>query len=511
VFSDRLQERVALLAPDGRWWAEEGEAVDLCVALDLLRPELRTALARRDSADVALGWGLRVRSTRAGPVVSPTVTFAGRFNVVGGQLAVTVDASLPDVDLRWVRQLDGPQRRRLEGWLGLGAEEGEDLTRPTLLDLETLGSRLGLFLGRELGEPLAPLGLSQRMRVPGSGGCRNVLGLFLLDPARYGKGAVADLRELAGWEDRQLAGTALAALVNPAPGRSSAGEARAVTEPFELGEDQLVAVRDAACRPLTVITGPPGTGKSQTAAAILVNAALHGQSALLASRNHRALDAVEERLDALGGPSLLIRLSRPPGQDANGDMIEAMDALLARPAAGGPRDAIKRIVREADELDARRQRLLEEEAETAAQAEQLAQVEAEIADLEAGLGASCIGRLAEVPELPVPQPAQPSRMERWPLVGPWLRRRRLRLLLRQLPSVDWSSLGWPTPTVETVSDLFDRLELARRWQRAHQTRLRIEAWLRSARSVDTRLAELQELTNGIREATRRLLRDLWPV
>ncbi|MFH1833923.1 MAG: AAA domain-containing protein, partial [bacterium] len=47
-------------------------------------------------------------------------------------------------------------------------------------------------------------------------------------------------------------------------------------------------------RPLTVISGPPGTGKSQVVVAVLLNAWASGRTVLFASNNNKAVDVVRE-------------------------------------------------------------------------------------------------------------------------------------------------------------------------------------------------------------------------
>ena len=84
--------------------------------------------------------------------------------------------------------------------------------------------------------------------------------------------------------------------------------------PFPLGETQLLAAQSGLSKPLTVITGPPGTGKSQVIAALMLSAAAAGRSVLLAARQHRAIDAVQERLEALTGDrTLLVRANESEG------------------------------------------------------------------------------------------------------------------------------------------------------------------------------------------------------
>ena len=50
-------------------------------------------------------------------------------------------------------------------------------------------------------------------------------------------------------------------------------------------------------QPLTVISGPPGTGKSQIVVSLLLNAWAQGKSVLFASNNNKAVDVVRERVE----------------------------------------------------------------------------------------------------------------------------------------------------------------------------------------------------------------------
>jgi hypothetical protein len=61
---------------------------------------------------------------------------------------------------------------------------------------------------------------------------------------------------------------------------------------FELNDSQELALASAATAPLTVITGPPGTGKSQTVAAIVADAWLRGETVLVTSTNNTPIDDV---------------------------------------------------------------------------------------------------------------------------------------------------------------------------------------------------------------------------
>lgn len=85
-----------------------------------------------------------------------------------------------------------------------------------------------------------------------------------------------------------------------------------------ISEDELIAlsrmddsqrrvVAQALNNRLTVVTGAPGTGKTQVILNILANAAVRGKSVLVASKNNKAVDNVKERFDEIDGTGYLLR------------------------------------------------------------------------------------------------------------------------------------------------------------------------------------------------------------
>lgn len=66
-----------------------------------------------------------------------------------------------------------------------------------------------------------------------------------------------------------------------------------------LNINQKEAVRLAFNQKLSVITGPPGTGKTQVVLNILANALVFNKKVLLASKNNQAVDNVKEKLSAI--------------------------------------------------------------------------------------------------------------------------------------------------------------------------------------------------------------------
>ena len=95
-------------------------------------------------------------------------------------------------------------------------------------------------------------------------------------------------------------------------------------EILPLNSEQRAAVESALVNPVTVITGPPGTGKSQVVSSILVNCAWHGQKVLFASKNNKAVDVVEERVNSLGPRPVLLRTGSNVHQTKLADYIDSL-------------------------------------------------------------------------------------------------------------------------------------------------------------------------------------------
>jgi hypothetical protein len=78
-------------------------------------------------------------------------------------------------------------------------------------------------------------------------------------------GLETELDRLARIDEDELRGTALADWLSQAASAEVEAETSSLLEPLPLNSEQRHAVRRALRNPLTVITGPPGTGKSQRA------------------------------------------------------------------------------------------------------------------------------------------------------------------------------------------------------------------------------------------------------
>ncbi len=78
--------------------------------------------------------------------------------------------------------------------------------------------------------------------------------------------------------------------------------------PLVLSQSQQALLESASVNPLTVIVGPPGTGKSYTIAAMAIEHMSRGESVLIGSRTDEAVDVILEKLhEQLGFSQHIVR------------------------------------------------------------------------------------------------------------------------------------------------------------------------------------------------------------
>lgn len=91
--------------------------------------------------------------------------------------------------------------------------------------------------------------------------------------------------------------------------------------------EQEAAITAAMESVLTVVTGPPGTGKSQVLANAVSAAVARGESVLLASQNNHAIDVVTQRVNSIHEAVYVHRLGR---KSLRGPAASALGSVLHR-------------------------------------------------------------------------------------------------------------------------------------------------------------------------------------
>ncbi|MFF5080485.1 AAA domain-containing protein [Actinoplanes sp. NPDC000266] len=115
----------------------------------------------------------------------------------------------------------------------------------------------------------------------------------------FGAGLADSLRS---WAGRDLTGTALAAVYADELDDSRGGDDEAVLSPLPLTEAQAEVVARARTAPITVVSGPPGNGKSHTVVAAALEVVHRGGSVLVATQSPHAAEVLAHLLERYPGP-----------------------------------------------------------------------------------------------------------------------------------------------------------------------------------------------------------------
>jgi very-short-patch-repair endonuclease len=179
--------------------------------------------------------------------------------------------------------------------------------------------------------------------------------IIMAEKSPYTQGLEQELRELAKLPESAYAHTALGQwLRGPIEPSDAPPPTDPLIEVLPMNSEQRQAVAAALSRPMTVITGPPGTGKSQVVTNLLVNAAWRDKRILFASKNNKAVDVVETRVNALGSRPILLRVGARAYQV---HLAEYVLALLSATASPGERQEFEEAKRIHQDLVAHHQQL----------------------------------------------------------------------------------------------------------------------------------------------------------
>lgn len=122
--------------------------------------------------------------------------------------------------------------------------------------------------------------------------------LFAKDPTPYTVGLSNELANLESWNDVDIRHSILWKFIHKQFHKNQP-YTKEILEVLPLNDEQEKAVRSALSADVTLIAGPPGTGKTQVVANLIINAAIAGQNVLFTSKNNNAVDVVVKRVNAL--------------------------------------------------------------------------------------------------------------------------------------------------------------------------------------------------------------------
>lgn len=196
--------------------------------------------------------------------------------------------------------------------------------------------------------------------------------LFRAVDSTYTRGLEQELRSMEG----QSAANEIWNLILNRNGEPVDENNLAILEVTPLNDEQRRAIKSAFVNTLTVVTGPPGTGKSQIVLNVIANALASGETVLFGSKNNKAVDVVVERLAKMHSLPVIFKHTAQEASFAN-TLLQALDRTSSQNG-----DALER---EISEYERELERTLKEEQQARLTLERIVERRNQIQEIEIAL------------------------------------------------------------------------------------------------------------------------------
>jgi len=284
-------ERFLFLNQAGFWYPRPGYqwAYTLPLGPDLQHFIRRLALSGVDGV-LVLGYPFQVftKPDGDGPegvFVKPIFTYQLKYEVQTNVLRLWDDDPYPEINLDWLSYAlkNSDQQRMFLCTCGLmdrgriDESFGDGSRYSYAPDLKTLATGVSTFFGERIREPLRPECVSSsKLPTRPDSGIYNRAVLMIGNRTRYTKSLLKELKMIALLNDDELDKTALKFIFkspDQIQGLTNSGKNQAfhketvheriVIDTCPLNNEQRETVASLLTEDISVITGPPGTGKSQ--------------------------------------------------------------------------------------------------------------------------------------------------------------------------------------------------------------------------------------------------------
>ena len=239
--------------------------------------------------------------------IAPVFLFP--VEICGGAVNV---AKIPNVNMEIIKQYSSHDINssvydlvELENELGLSAKDAD-------IDIDELVARLQSIRQWQWKETLDPatISIKEPVQTIEQEGIYNKAIFIVTERSQYTIGLESELSQLAQLDENSYRNTALYDWIHYSTETDSVSliDDSPLLEVLPMNSEQEQAVRRSLNNKLTIVTGPPGTGKSQVVTNLMVNAAWNGENVLFTSKNNKAVDVVETRVNSLGKRPIMLRI-----------------------------------------------------------------------------------------------------------------------------------------------------------------------------------------------------------
>ena len=215
----------------------------------------------------------------------------------------------------------------------LGFEQGE----ATLENLQTITDKLRFI--RPDWEWTAELDISNLRKdffsFDEDNGILNRAIIFAKDSTPYTVGLLNELSIMEQWNECEILDSILWKFMNKkfSPDKEIS---MPIVEVLPMNLEQKEAVRKALSADVSLIAGPPGTGKTQVVANIIINTVMNGQNVLFTSKNNNAVDVVVKRVNDMNKTHPLIIRYEKSAKQCVSDYAQTWENIVSSQAKGLP-------------------------------------------------------------------------------------------------------------------------------------------------------------------------------
>lgn len=365
AFQNELGRRFLYLRRVGWWHPRPGIRWQTIIPLGpYLSPLLNELPSQNEDQALVLGYPIQAyfKEREGEPnvaVIRPIFFFNVETAVGQNGLVISCEEPRLEINLGWLEYAFSRNLDRQRGFLSacgflnrwrpldepLGLERGERVP-----SLESLVAALTAFMPEKVQEPLHLESVpDDPLREPFLTGIYNRAVIMLAKRTKY---TVTLLKELSAIErapEEMLDRSALRHIFDVDREQATLGELcheAIVIDTAPLNAEQRLATASLLLNDVTVVTGPPGTGKSQVVGSTIINARLRNQTVLFASRNHKAIDAVVGRLSEHEGRPLIVRTNSKDDPSVNYTFAHAIRDMLVMPPCPDSNERLKRTQEE---------------------------------------------------------------------------------------------------------------------------------------------------------------------
>jgi very-short-patch-repair endonuclease len=418
---DELNDKFLFLPNNGKNFPRPGQpwSISIPFGAHLSRLVQRIGAQGEDSL-LILGYPLQIVyvSKEDEPdmhFLKPIFYLPATCSLKNGALTAQIENASYQVNLDWLQHsFKTPDKKRAFlsacGFFSNEADDGTHISDYSSPSIEHLTATLAAFCAHRLAEPLLLNKLPVNpLSPPLVTGVYNRALLMVATRPHYTKTLLRELSQIRNEPDSELDKTALRFLFlekKESTQLENVTVKHQVADTISLNEGQRSAADSLLNKHLSVITGPPGTGKSQVVSALITNAHLYGRTVLFASRNHKAIDAVYERCRDTQKRPLLIRCNSRDDPSLKITFPKAIQHLLEGSSDQNAASCGARLLDELLPLLEDRQLKLSLARQYEDWQERIGSLEQQLAYLEGTLPSVCLDALLSMPQIFPSQPLQ---------------------------------------------------------------------------------------------------------